>query len=235
LKRTTKITFKFDIFLKTNFILLKVVNYFDTNSLDSESVRALSPQQPKQRTKMINNRFKSPSFSSVSARKESNYKNKNILLKNNNNKLNKSMSSFNYKPTQESLYSCGTNSCKCCLSCRQKFKLEEQMLNRPTVVPPQPKLNRPQMRRFNHRNNNRFKQTNNNNSVNWNELGNKIEDWFEYAPTPEQKTVYRFLKEIKNDDDDDRQSISSSIATNSDDIDRKKTESLEQILDNLKR
>lgn len=73
-------------------------------------------------------------------------------------------------------------------------------------------------------------------NIDWHHLGEKIEDWFGYAKTPDQKVVYKFLNNLHRDDDQDSQvseyrpdSQCPSVATHV------KTQSLEDILDNLKK
>jgi hypothetical protein len=78
--------------------------------------------------------------------------------------------------------------------------------------------------------NNKNKHHRHNNDITWDNLGEKIEDWFEYAKTPEQKIVYRFLKDIKDEDRD----IESAFSNNSTGV-ADKAQSLEDILDNLKK
>lgn len=68
--------------------------------------------------------------------------------------------------------------------------------------------------------------------ISWENLGEKIEDWFEYAKTPEQRVVYRFLKDIK-DEDRHLDSSLSDRASSAAIADR--AQSLEDILDNLKK
>lgn len=80
--------------------------------------------------------------------------------------------------------------------------------------------------------NNRLNQSQDN--VDWTQLGDKIEDWFGHAKTPDQRVVYRFLRNIHKDDDcgsvmSERPESSITPAH----ID--KTQSLEDILDNLKK
>jgi hypothetical protein len=89
-------------------------------------------------------------------------------------------------------------------------------------------------------------------------LGLKIEDWFNTAKTPgdyfsnfflivyakliilvnkkitDQRIVYRFLKDIK-DEDYDRTDGASSVVTSSTNVFDNKAQSLEDILDNLKK
>lgn len=73
-------------------------------------------------------------------------------------------------------------------------------------------------------------------NIDWHHLGEKIEDWFGYAKTPDQRVVYKFLNNLHRDDDQDSQfsdfrpesqcpSMPSHV----------KTQSLEDILDNLKK
>ncbi|CAF0750796.1 unnamed protein product [Brachionus calyciflorus] len=69
-----------------------------------------------------------------------------------------------------------------------------------------------------------------NNSLDWSNLGEKIEDWFEEAKTPDQKVVYRFLRDLK-EEDGDRASVASSMDSSVSD----KAQSLEDILDHLKK
>lgn len=69
-------------------------------------------------------------------------------------------------------------------------------------------------------------------NLDWDDLGEKIEDWFEQSKTPDQKVVYRFLKDIKNEDEE-RNIQSAMSATDSNISD--KAQSLEDILDNLKK
>ncbi len=65
-------------------------------------------------------------------------------------------------------------------------------------------------------------------------MGEKIEDWFEYAKTPEQKVVYRFLKDIKDEEyENNNRDINSAMSADSAVSD--KAQSLEDILDNLKK
>lgn len=83
-------------------------------------------------------------------------------------------------------------------------------------------------------------------SVDWPELGVKIEDWFDGARTPDQRIVYKFLSNIKSDDQDqsDNQSRLSSAMTDRSLRSMAKqaggsagdnAQSLENILDNLKK
>lgn len=71
-------------------------------------------------------------------------------------------------------------------------------------------------------------------NIDWVQLGEKIEDWFGYAKTPDQRVVYKFLNNINNEDDSysvlsDGRPCSSAV------INHDKTQSLEDILDNLKK
>lgn len=70
-------------------------------------------------------------------------------------------------------------------------------------------------------------------SLDWDNLGEKIEDWFEVAKTPEQKVVYRFLSNIKDEEYDNERNNSALSAADSNITD--KAQSLEDILDNLKK
>jgi DNA primase len=70
-------------------------------------------------------------------------------------------------------------------------------------------------------------------NLDWDDLGEKIEDWFEQSKTPEQKVVYRFLKDIKNEDDE--RNIRSAMSNPSSNVSSDKAQSLEDILDNLKK
>ncbi len=67
--------------------------------------------------------------------------------------------------------------------------------------------------------------------VDWNSLDEKIQDWFSYAKTPEQRVVYRFLKDLNEDEvEDDVLSIQSTNHSLLSD----RAQSLEDILNNLK-
>ena len=83
-----------------------------------------------------------------------------------------------------------------------------------------------------HRKDNRFKNASQT-DVDWNNLNDKIEDWFEVAKTPEQRIVYKFLKEIKDEKYED-QSCIASVAGSLDE-NGQNVQSLEDILDNLKK
>jgi len=80
-------------------------------------------------------------------------------------------------------------------------------------------------------NNNKLNKSHDN--IDWNGLGEKIEDWFGYAKTPDQRVVYRFLKNIHNDDDCG--SVLSERPGSSAPAHIDNTQSLEDILDNLKK
>lgn len=64
-----------------------------------------------------------------------------------------------------------------------------------------------------------------NQSLDWNDLGEKIEDWFDGAKTPDQRIVYKFLNDL-NKTEDEAVSESGKMV--------EKVQSLEDILDNLK-
>jgi hypothetical protein len=68
-------------------------------------------------------------------------------------------------------------------------------------------------------------------TVNWSNLGERIEDWFVEAKSPEQKVVYRFLKNLKSEDRTDGKN--SVISNSSDQSD--KASNLEDVLTNLKK
>ncbi|CAF1179257.1 unnamed protein product [Rotaria sp. Silwood1] len=56
-------------------------------------------------------------------------------------------------------------------------------------------------------------------SVNWSNMGGKIETWFEKAPTPDQKVVYNFLEKINNEENkQDQKSTEATNAKNLDDV-----------------
>lgn len=110
-------------------------------------------------------------------------------------------------------------------------------------------LNRPKMSRT--RSSNNFNQDNRNKSrigsatplrnkfnksqdnIDWASLGEKIEDWFGYAKTPDQRVVYRFLNNMNNEDDSS--SVFSERPDSAVSHPHDKTQSLEDILDNLKK
>ena len=96
------------------------------------------------------------------------------------------------------------------------------------TLPPKPKMMGTANR---HPRTNRFRNAS---SVDWNNLNEKIEDWFEVAKTPEQKIVYKFLKEIKDEKYHDDQSCVTSMADTYEEVDNN-VQSLEDILDNLKK
>jgi hypothetical protein len=66
--------------------------------------------------------------------------------------------------------------------------------------------------------------------VEWSNLGERIEDWFAEAKSPEQKVVYRFLRNLKSEQRNDQSSALSESSSLSE-----RASNLEDILNNLKR
>lgn len=71
------------------------------------------------------------------------------------------------------------------------------------------------------------------NHVDWSNLGEKIEDWFEQAKTPDQKVVYRFLSNLK-EEEMNRSEMSSAMSSTDSSV-SDKAQSLEDILEHLKK
>lgn len=69
--------------------------------------------------------------------------------------------------------------------------------------------------------------------LDWQSLGAKIEDWFGYAKTPDQKVVYKFLNNLQSEEDN--MSVYSERSSSAVPIPHDRTQSLEDILDNLKK
>lgn len=67
--------------------------------------------------------------------------------------------------------------------------------------------------------------------IGWDNLGEKIEDWFEYAKTPDQKVVYKFLNDLEQG-----RNLESSFSDRASSATvAERAQSLEDILDNLKK
>jgi hypothetical protein len=71
------------------------------------------------------------------------------------------------------------------------------------------------------------------NSPNWNDLNEKIENWFDEHDVADQKIVYRFLKDLKYDDIEQRPP--SSVLSGASSTISEQAQNLEDILNNLKR
>lgn len=73
-----------------------------------------------------------------------------------------------------------------------------------------------------------------NENVDWENLGVKIEDWFDGAKTPDQRIVYRFLKDLKDEEREREERVLSAATSYYHNI-NDKAQSLEDILNNLKK
>ncbi|CAF3298980.1 unnamed protein product, partial [Rotaria sp. Silwood2] len=62
-------------------------------------------------------------------------------------------------------------------------------------------------------------------SVNWSNMGGKIETWFEKARTPDQKVVYNFLEQINNEENKKKEKI----------MEETNAKNLDDVLDSLKK